>query len=91
MASKTKKPPSLKIKDIGDLEERHREMVMATVQNLGLDQMFKPGFGHTKETDSPYQIARAAWELLADGLGENEGLECFIEEYNHLVGFLSKK
>lgn len=86
-----RKPLSLRIKDIGDLEERHREMVINTVRNLGLDMMFKQGFGYTKETDSPRQIARAAWEMLADGVGENEGLKYFIDEFNHMVKHYSKK
>ena len=80
---------SLRIKQLSELGEKHREVVISTVRNLGLDMLFT---NHgVKETDKPYNIAYRAVELLMDGLGDEVlAEESFIEEYNSMVKLLSK-
>lgn len=71
------------ITSLCDLEEDDRENLLATIRNIGLDGMFI--HGNVKETDPVSSIAYAAWEMLADGMGEDDGLQCLIDEYNNIV------
>ena len=74
---------SLKIKSLSDLKDKHRDTMIRTVENLGLDTLFTV-YG-CKRTDSAYSIAHRAWELLADGLSEDEGERYLIDEFNHIA------
>lgn len=80
---------SLRIKQLSELGEKHRGVVISTVRNLGLDMLFT---NHgVKETDRPHTIASLAVELLMDGLGDEVlAEEYFIGEYNNMVKLLAK-
>lgn len=83
MNHKNKQPASRtaskQIESLGDLDETDREAVIGAIENLGLDSIFREA---VKRTDSLTRITYTAWEMMADGMGEDDGHKALVDEIN---------
>lgn len=84
-STKKKQKTCEQFKSLSDCN--NRAIVIATIENIGLDSVFERC---PRETAKPYDMLHHAWELLADGLGENKSHDYLLEELNHIAEHYSE-